>query len=142
VHQLIPPLQVSGARYVSSFPLIQQALHSPFFSNPTGSNPLDGGAPYYGVYRCKEGQWFTLGAIEPQFYANFLKAFIGALPPTFSVPGLNRGPSWRPTPESQLDREEWADIGVFFEAGFLMKTRDEWTEVFDGWFRFLSYSFE
>ena len=112
--------------------MIHQALRRPLFSSPTGSNPLDGGAPYYGVYRCKDGGWFTVGALEPQFYAIFLESFFSALPTEFGVPGLERGLFWKPTPQKQLAREEWADLRAFFEAGFLTHSRDEWTKVFDG----------
>lgn len=31
------------------------------------SNLLDGGAPNYGVYRCSDGRFLAVGAIEPQF---------------------------------------------------------------------------
>ena len=31
------------------------------------SNLLDGGAPNYGVYRCRDGKFLAVGAIEPQF---------------------------------------------------------------------------
>lgn len=126
-------LQVSGTRYVSSFPLVYQALRSPFFSSTTGNNLLDGGSPYYGVYRCNDGGWFTVGALEPRFYATFLELFIAALPAGFSVPGLERGLFWKPSPQNQLSREEWGDLRAFFEAGFMTRPRDEWTEIFDGW---------
>lgn len=33
------------------------------------ANMLDGGAPYYGVYRCADGLDVAIGAIEPQFHA-------------------------------------------------------------------------
>jgi alpha-methylacyl-CoA racemase len=31
------------------------------------SNLLDGGEPSYGVYRCRDGKFLAIGAIEPQF---------------------------------------------------------------------------
>lgn len=31
------------------------------------SNLLDGGAPNYGVYRCRDGKFLAVGAVEPQF---------------------------------------------------------------------------
>jgi alpha-methylacyl-CoA racemase len=117
---------------VSSFPLIHQALRSPFFSHPAGANPLDGGAPYYGVYRCKDGGWFTVGALEPQFYAKFLEGFLPALPADFSVPDLEHGSFWKPTSQKQFDRAQWGDMRRYFEAGFLTRTRDQWTDIFDG----------
>src|SRR5207245_3438751 len=33
------------------------------------SNLLDGGAHFYGTYACKDGEFISLGSIEPQFYA-------------------------------------------------------------------------
>ena len=36
-------------------------------------NLLDGGEPCYGVYRCLDGKFLALGAIEPQFRATLLK---------------------------------------------------------------------
>lgn len=43
------------------------------------SNLLDGGAPFYGVYRCADGRHVAVGAIEPQFYAVLLRdvGFLG-----------------------------------------------------------------
>ena len=34
------------------------------------ANLLDGGAPSYGIYRCLDGKFLALGAIEPQFRAS------------------------------------------------------------------------
>ena len=31
---------------------------------------LNGGAPYYDVYQTSDGRWFSLGAVEPKFFAN------------------------------------------------------------------------
>ena len=35
---------------------------------------LNGGAPYYDVYRTSDGRWFSLGAVEPKFFANLCRA--------------------------------------------------------------------
>jgi alpha-methylacyl-CoA racemase len=37
------------------------------------SNMLDGGAPFYGVYGCADGQFVAVGAIEPQFLASLCR---------------------------------------------------------------------
>ncbi len=42
------------------------------------ANLLDGGEPAYGVYRCLDGKFLALGAIEPQFRASLFKGL--ALP--------------------------------------------------------------
>ncbi|WP_442486052.1 CaiB/BaiF CoA transferase family protein [Corynebacterium phoceense] len=40
---------------------------------PTGTNVLDGGAPFYTVYKTSDRKWMSVGAIEPQFYAELLR---------------------------------------------------------------------
>ena len=42
------------------------------------ANLLDGGDPIYGVYRCLDGKFVAIGAIEPQFRASLFKGL--ALP--------------------------------------------------------------
>ena len=37
-----------------------------------GTNVLDGGAPWYRTYRCADGGFMAVGAIEPQFYVELL----------------------------------------------------------------------
>lgn len=37
------------------------------------ANLLDGGEPYYGIYRCADGKFLAIGAIEPQFQAALFK---------------------------------------------------------------------
>jgi len=34
-----------------------------------GSETLTGGLPVYGTYRCSDGKWITVGALEPKFQA-------------------------------------------------------------------------
>src|SRR5690606_20550667 len=41
------------------------------------ANFLDGGAPYYDVYRCADDRWVAIGAVEPEFFA-LLVDMIGA----------------------------------------------------------------
>jgi alpha-methylacyl-CoA racemase len=43
------------------------------------ANLLDGGEPAYGIYRCSDGKFLSIGAIEPQFRAALFKGL--ALPP-------------------------------------------------------------
>jgi alpha-methylacyl-CoA racemase len=43
------------------------------------SNLLDGGEPAYGIYRCLDGKFISIGAIEPQFREALCKGL--ALPP-------------------------------------------------------------
>src|SRR4051794_21618891 len=38
-----------------------------------GANLLDGGVPYYDVYETSDGRHMSVGALEPQFYAELLR---------------------------------------------------------------------
>ena len=38
-----------------------------------GTNLLDTGAHFYDVYRCADGEYISIGSIEPQFYAELLR---------------------------------------------------------------------
>jgi alpha-methylacyl-CoA racemase len=43
------------------------------WNNQQGQNWLDGGAPFYSVYRCKDSsKFFTVACIDNRFYDNFL----------------------------------------------------------------------
>ncbi|MEP4980635.1 CaiB/BaiF CoA-transferase family protein [Ascidiaceihabitans sp.] len=37
------------------------------------ANKLDGGVPWYDVYQCADGEWISIGALEPQFWAKLLE---------------------------------------------------------------------
>ena len=120
--------QVSGTRYVSSFPLLNVHNTSPYFSNPRGSNILDGGAPFYDVYTCADGKWMSLGCLEPQFFATFIDRFNTAL----RING--RKTEWTPTRAKQFTKDDWPKLRKYFEEGFKALPRDYWAEVFRGGF--------
>jgi alpha-methylacyl-CoA racemase len=77
---------------------------------------LGGAAPFYGVYRCSDGRWFSVGAIEPKFYAALLQ-----------VLGLD---DVSPAPRNQLDKAAWPALRARIAAIFAMKTQAEWTDIF------------
>ncbi|KAL0954470.1 hypothetical protein HGRIS_003442 [Hohenbuehelia grisea] len=118
---------VSGARYVSSFPLLGALPGNSLFGGPRGQNALDGGAPFYDVYTCKDGRWMSVACLEPQFFAVFLRNFLSALPDGFAL-----GDGWRPTPDVQGDHAQWPKLKEFIEKGFLTNTRGYWEKVFFG----------
>ena len=68
------------------------------------SNLLDGGEPTYGVYRCLDGKFLSIGAIEPQFREALFK-------------GLALAPG--------ASREEIATV-------IASRTRDQWAVHFAG----------
>ncbi|MFC1411122.1 CaiB/BaiF CoA transferase family protein [Streptacidiphilus sp. N1-12] len=82
-----------------------------------GVNILDGGAPYYGVYRCADGGHVAVGAIEGPFYAALLR-----------VLGLDTDPVYA----RQQDRAAWPAMRAGLERAFGSRSRDEWARLFDG----------
>jgi alpha-methylacyl-CoA racemase len=61
---------------------------------PRGTNLLDGGAHFYNVYECADGEYVSVASYEPKFYANLL-ARLGPL----GFADLD--------PAQQMDREQW-----------------------------------
>jgi alpha-methylacyl-CoA racemase len=80
-----------------------------------GTNLLDTGAPYYDVYETSDGEYMAVGAIEPQFFAELVELL---------------GIAER-VPE-QNDRERWPELRELIASTFRTRTRQEWTEVFEG----------
>ncbi|KAI9061031.1 CoA-transferase family III [Trametes sanguinea] len=124
--QVVNADMVSGVRYLSSFPLLLYQLRTPHFGQVRGTGMLDGGAPFYNVYTCADGRWMSVGCIEPQFFREFLKRFLGALPPGFALED-----GWRPTEDDQHDADLWPRLKTFMERGFALHPRDYWAKVFD-----------
>lgn len=56
-----------------------------------GENLLDGGAPHYDVYRCADGEWLSVAAIETKFRA-LLLAGLGL--DASSFPDVNSKANW------------------------------------------------
>ncbi|THH07029.1 hypothetical protein EW146_g9441 [Bondarzewia mesenterica] len=128
--QVVDTDMVSGTRYLSTFPFIHAHLRTPLFANPASprqSNVLDGGAPFYSVYTCADGQHVALGALEPRFFQVFLTRFLHALPEAWLAAAR-----WIPDVGVQARKEDWAKLRSFLEHGFRLLTRDEWTSVFHG----------
>jgi alpha-methylacyl-CoA racemase len=86
------------------------------FSSQRGTNVLDGGAPYYDVYECKDGRYVSIAAIESKFFAELLQR-LGLDPSVF--------------PE-QNDRSRWSEARNILAATFKTRSRDEWSELLQG----------
>lgn len=81
-----------------------------------GSNRLDGGAPWYSVYRTKDGGYIALGSNEARFYSE-----------TLDLLGLrDAGLS------GQHDEAGWPVMRARFAEAFASRTRDEWCAMAKG----------
>ena len=81
------------------------------------ANLFDGGAPFYRTYRCADGGFVALGAIEDQFWTLFL-----------DLAGID-DPLLR---NSRKDRAQWPELCNRLAAIFLTRTRDEWCALCAG----------
>ncbi|MFN4040477.1 MAG: CaiB/BaiF CoA transferase family protein [Brevundimonas sp.] len=85
------------------------------WSDRRGSNLLDGGAPFYRCYACRDGRFVAVGALEPRFYAALLA-------------GLDIPPAEAP----QYDLAAWDGLHSRFAAAFAERDRDDWADHFAG----------
>jgi alpha-methylacyl-CoA racemase len=84
------------------------------WSDERGANLLDGGAPFYDTYRCADGGYVAVGALEPQFWA--------ALVATLELDDL----------PGQHDMARWPELRQRLSEAFAARSRDEWAAVFEG----------
>lgn len=78
------------------------------------NNVLDGGRPYYRVYKTKDGKFFSVGAIEAKFYLLLLEAL---------------GLKGEIDPAKQNDPSTFEATKKRFAEVFATKTRDEWAAI-------------
>lgn len=85
------------------------------WSEARGANLLDGGAPFYRCYACRDGRFVAVGALEPQFYAALLS---GLEIPAAEAP--------------QFDLSGWPALHARLAAVFATRDRDDWAGRFAG----------
>ena len=81
-----------------------------------GVNLLDTGAHFYDVYECADGEYVSIGSIEPQFYAELIR-----------LTGLTGDDDFA----QQMDRSGWPGLKERLGELFRSKTRDEWCEIME-----------
>ncbi|MFB7363778.1 CaiB/BaiF CoA transferase family protein [Streptomyces hydrogenans] len=111
--QVVDAAIVDGTAHLTS--MIHAMLAAGGWQDRRGSNLLDGGCPFYGVYETSDGGHMAVGALEHRFYAEFAR-----LLDLQDADGL-RG-----------DLARWPELREAVAARFRSRTRAEWTEVFEG----------
>ena len=112
--QVVDAAMVDGAASLMSF--FYGMLHTGFASERRGENMLDTGAHFYDVYECADGEYISIGSIEPQFYAELIEK-LGLDPDDFA---------------DQHDRSRWPELKAKVAAVVATRTRDEWDAVLEG----------
>ncbi|RLQ21613.1 CoA transferase [Seongchinamella sediminis] len=80
------------------------------------SNMLDGGAHFYDTYECADGEYISIGSIEPQFYA-LLKQKAGLSEEEFG---------------DQNNASLWPQMKQRLTEVFKQKTQAQWCELMEG----------
>jgi alpha-methylacyl-CoA racemase len=111
--QVVDTAIVDGAAHLAS--MIHGMLAAGGWQDRRGANLLDGGCPYYGTYETADGKYMAVGALEQQFYAEFVELL-----------GIEE------YADARKDLARWGKLREAVAARFKTRTRDEWTAVFEG----------
>jgi alpha-methylacyl-CoA racemase len=114
--QVVDAAMVDGSAMLMSVFVGLSAMG--FWSDERGTNLLDGGAHFYGVYETSDGGWISIASYEPQFYAELARV----LAPL----GIDLDPA------TQMDQAAWPGLKARLAALFRTRTRDEWVDFFAG----------
>ena len=84
------------------------------WTDERGVNMLDTGAPYYDTYTCADGRYVSVGAIEPQFFAELLDKLgldgAGPARPERRQPLARTARARSPRRSPSQDRDHWAKV--------------------------------
>jgi alpha-methylacyl-CoA racemase len=112
--QVVDAAMIDGAAYLMGAMWGLRGMGG--LSEERGTNLLDTGSPFYDVYETADGEWVSIGSIEPQFFAQLL-----------ALTGIQHDDL-----PAQMDRRGWPLLRARLAATFKAKTRAEWVEELEG----------
>lgn len=112
--QVVDAAMVDGSAVLMT--MVYAMRQMGFWTDERGANLLDTGAHFYDVYETADGEFMSVGSIEPQFYAKMLE-LTGV--DAADLPG-------------QMDRTRWDEARSRIAAAIKTKTRDEWAAIAEG----------
>lgn len=112
--QVIDAAMVDGAALLMT--MMQGLFAAGVWSEERGQNLLDGGAPFYDAYETADRRFVSVGALEPQFFAE-LGRLLGLPEEALAA---------------QMDRERWPALRQRLAAAFKDRTREEWSAALEG----------
>jgi alpha-methylacyl-CoA racemase len=114
--QVVDAAIVDGSAVLST--MVHGLLAGGVWRDERGVNPLDTGAPFYDVYETADGRHMAVGALESQFYDEFVRL-------------LDPGPDLPNLPD-RFDVAAWPQLRERFAATFRTRTMAEWSAIFEG----------
>jgi len=115
--QVVDAAIVDGAAVLQA--MTYGSLADGLWTDQRGVNLLDTGAPYYDVYATADGRHMAVGALERQFYAEFVRLLFAPEGAPADLP-------------PQHDRAQWPELRERFALRFASRPQQEWTKIFDG----------
>ncbi len=112
--QVVDAAMIDGAALMMTVVFSLHAMG--WWRNARGSNLLDGAAPFYRAYETADGKYVSFGALEPQFYREFLE-----------LAGLDEAEY-----AQSFDPRDWPALAEKLAGVFCTRTRDEWCQLFEG----------
>ena len=110
--QVVDAAMVDGV--TSLMAMVHGLLSANTWEDKPASNFLDTGSHFYDTYKCLDGKYVALGAIESKFYNPLAEAL-----------GLNKISE----ENEQMDKSRWPELKKKFSSVFLTKTRGEWCKI-------------
>ncbi|MDQ1439103.1 MAG: alpha-methylacyl-CoA racemase [Acidimicrobiaceae bacterium] len=111
--QVVDAAMVDGAASLTT--MFHSMMGIGMWTEERGTNLLDTGAHFYDVYQCADGEYVSIGSIEPQFYAELRR-----------LAGLDAD-EW----DAQMDGSAWPGLKEKLAAVFAQRTRDEWCALME-----------
>jgi acetyl-CoA hydrolase len=112
--QVVDAAIVDGAAHMTNLLLSLRAAG--LFTDERGKSILDG-PHWYATYRCADGGFVTVGAVEPKFYRLLCEKLGVAADPEFA---------------DGYDSSKWPALKRRFTELFAQRTRDEWCALLEG----------
>jgi alpha-methylacyl-CoA racemase len=112
--QVVDAAMVDGVAAMSG--LVHQMRGNGFWRDQPECNLFANSSPFYEVFECADGQHITLGAIEPQFYAELLERL-----------GLDDV-----DPAGQYDHRVWPELKARVAAHIKTRSRAAWQALLEG----------
>ncbi|MFW0793532.1 CaiB/BaiF CoA-transferase family protein [Gordonia sp. CPCC 205515] len=112
--QVIDAAMIDGVALLTA--KLQGLRAAGLYSDEPGTNFLDSGAPFYDTYRCADGGYLAVGALEPDFYREFISRL-----------GVDSS-DW----PDQNDRRGWNRLRELIAGAIKQRSRDEWASIYEG----------
>jgi alpha-methylacyl-CoA racemase len=111
--QVVDAAMLDGAAYLAT---MVRTLHGHrLWQDGREANIFNGGLPHYRCYRCADGRYLAVGALEPKFWAELLTT-------------LGLDPHALPSPYEPSARAELTEL---LAGVFATRTRDDWARLFE-----------